>query len=647
MPTEEYTADDSFTVPSGVQVVEIETHGENGEGGSVNSANETSTSGGGSGAKATGDLSVSGGDILYIRFPNGGVGADSGGAVGGFGGHGADVRQNSTSTSSIVISSGGGGGGGAARATHNETGNVSADSGGGGTANGGNGGDASTESGSGSVSGSGGSGASQSGITGADGSGDSDSGSAFDAGAAGGGGGGGAAGGGGGTGNCEGSTADFSFDTFCVSAAAGGGAGGGTTSGVSNATTTNGGSEYSGGRVILTYSLPAPGAPVNTEQTVTGTNTAEASWDEDTSGGTPDHYELEVNEDGGGWTLVDGNVTSTSYTYTITAGVDTVRFRVRAENSGGTSNWSYTTTKSTEITSVTPSNTDDTSFDLSWDAADDATEYDVLLAESSGSSEGDYSIDQTVSGTTATVSGLENGERYFARPIARYPNTDSLGPEKTTTTTVPSPTLDSLDTTVKREVTVNYTLNDNSTDGDVLVELSPDGGSTWPESVTVSGLSQTSMTFTGLLDGEEYTARVTRNTDHASAQSGTASAQTILPAPLDLTHPTEGETTSEYDWSPQHNNGNTRVEYKRGDGAEWETYSTLGNDATAETVDGLLNGEEYDSRVVAETDDAETTDYDPDVKPGEPWTFQKPLTVEDSEFDKPLENSGTVQPTDT
>lgn len=358
----------------------------------------------------------------------------------------------------------------------------------------------------------------------------------------------------------------------------------------------------------LDAASPQPAAPTNVSQTVEGNDQIQVDADENTTAGSYDTYRIEVSEDSGSWTPV-ATPSSMPYTYTATESVDSHQFRVRGENSYGSSDWVTTATKSTDITSLTVSNADATSFDLSWDAADDASDYDVLLAEAMGSTEADYSVDQTTTSTGATVTGLENGEMYYARAIARYPSADSLSTvEASTTTALPDPTLDSLDVSVIREVTVNYSLNDNSSDGDVLVELSRDGGSTWKYSQTVSDLSATSVTFTGLRDGEEYTARVTRSTDHATSQSGTMSAITILPAPGGLTHPVVGDTSADYEWMPQHNYGQTRVEYKRTSDSTWQTYSTLDNDATMETVDGLRNGEAYDSRVVAETEHAETVD---------------------------------------
>lgn len=63
--------------------------------------------------------------------------------------------------------------------------------------------------------------------------------------------------------------------------------------------------------------------------------------------------------------------------------------------------------------------------DLSWDAAGSATEYAVYQAESSGTDTGDYSEVATTANTSATVTGLENGEEYFFRVAGRNALTDT------------------------------------------------------------------------------------------------------------------------------------------------------------------------------------------------------------------------------
>ncbi|MEE6210861.1 LamG-like jellyroll fold domain-containing protein [Salarchaeum sp. III] len=170
---------------------------------------------------------------------------------------------------------------------------------------------------------------------------------------------------------------------------------------------------------------------------------------------------------------------------------------------------------------------------LSWALPPGVKATEVYRAEDSGSATGDYSRIASLSNgeTTYTDSSLVDGESYYYRIRATYENTASnLTEEQVATTTLPAPTLDSLDAGTLREITVSYTLPDNSTDGDIVIERSTDGGATWTTVATITDLSKTSYTDTGLLDGVSYTYRLQRRTDHASAESGTLSATTILPA---------------------------------------------------------------------------------------------------------------------
>jgi len=348
--------------------------------------------------------------------------------------------------------------------------------------------------------------------------------------------------------------------------------------------------------------------PESVTQTVTGADSATPSWSAPSTGSSPSGYDVDRRLDGGSWTRVVSDHPETSYDDSFASSADTVQYRVRSTASYGASDWVSTSTKSTNITTLSASTTTGDSIDLNWDAVDDTTDYDVLFAEASGSTESDYSIDQTVSGTSATLSGLEDGERYYARVVARYPGPDSLSPEADATTVLAAPSLDSVDDSVEDELTVNYSLPDDSTDGDVLVELSDDGGSTWGDSTTVADLSATTATITGLPDGVTYTARVTRRTDHAEAVSGTQTATTSLPAATDLTVGAIDAASIELSgWTVEADNGQQRVEYKQSDASQWQTdASTLGLSTTTEVIDGLLTGEAYDIRVVTSTPDTET-----------------------------------------
>jgi len=90
--------------------------------------------------------------------------------------------------------------------------------------------------------------------------------------------------------------------------------------------------------------------------------------------------------------------------------------------------------------------------------------------------------------------------------------------------------------------------------------------------------------------------------------TGPASVVTALPAPTGLSHSNEGDESVEYSWTANHSRGETRVEYREDGKTDWQTFSTVPYSTETETVTGLLNGQLYESRVVAQTDDATAVD---------------------------------------
>jgi len=597
MPTETYSFDGSFTVPPGVGEVTVVCKGEGGgTGADGDQSNYEDGGDGGPGGLVEGTLNVNSGETLYIRInDDGGAGTGGYNALGdsGEGGGSADIRYGGTSRNDRVAVAAGGGGGGTGQTK------TGGDGGPGGAGIGGDGlapdGDVQEWSGKGGTQNSGGDSGeifgddfgAEDGSFGPGGKGASDSGNA------GGGGGGGWYGGGGGIGGGNGGY--------------GGGGGSNYTGGLDTVARNEQGTTYDH-EVQISYQI-APYKPINVTQTVVGDDTIDLSWDDDPSGGDAENYRVEAKEDESAYSFVT-NTSSQAYTYTADPATNTHRFRVRASNSVGSSSFGYTLAVDTDPTGLSVADISSSQVSLSWDAVRDAADYDVFRAETLGSAESDYTLVATEATSPYTDTGLEDGERYYYRVRAAYPGTDSqLTAEVNASTPLPAPTVEALDWSTPREVGIGYTLNDNSTDGDIRIERSADGGTTWTEVATITDLSATEYADTGLLDGQEYTYRLTRRTDHVEAKSATMSAITVLPAPTDLTTPTIGETSAEYAWTATHNQGQTRVEYRRaGEGDSWTTYETVGNETASATVDGLLNGERYEGRVVAQTDDAETED---------------------------------------
>ncbi|MDF9748435.1 fibronectin type III domain-containing protein [Natrinema salsiterrestre] len=358
----------------------------------------------------------------------------------------------------------------------------------------------------------------------------------------------------------------------------------------------------------ITYesTVSPPDPPENTTIDLAGITQFDVSWTEPSTGGRIDNYRVQRSVDGGSYsTVATPGSSTTSYTDTdITTDTD-YRYRVRSENSLENSDWSYTTTRTSGGAPKTPAigTPTETSLPLSWtNPAGDLDTVEIHVSTSSGTTLSDYSLLTTDTTGDYTHTGLVNGRTYHYRLVAVYPDGDSSPTsEISETTLLPNPTLDAV-TAGYREVVVDWTLNDNNPDGDVTVYR--DGGSV----TTITELATTSYTDDGLLDGEEYSYYIERATPDASGSTGSLSDVTDLPAPTDLTVDAITATSTDLSWADNHNYGDTEVQYKQSDAASWTTFSTLALNTEAETISDLLNGEQYDARVVAVTEHSSTVD---------------------------------------
>lgn len=179
-----------------------------------------------------------------------------------------------------------------------------------------------------------------------------------------------------------------------------------------------------------------------------------------------------------------------------------------------------------------------------------------------------------------------------------------------------APTNLSLDASTEGEMTLSWT--DNAAFNDSYIKRRRNTGeSSWEAFAGVTGSEGTSHTESGLLDGESYDfqvyARVMQYrhgvqgpSNYHQAYSDIATGVTLLPAPTNLTTSTVTADSAEYEWTANHNYGDTRVEYKPTSDSAWQTFSTVARSTETETVTGLRNGEAYDARVVAETEHTAT-----------------------------------------
>jgi len=532
MPSQTFTSEGSFTVPSGVDQLTIECLG-----GATGSAN-----GGRAYAEA---VSVSPGETLYVRFePGGSGGTQDGGNCssnngGNSGAQSADVRQGGTALADQILVAGGAGGAGGGGEYSAGTDPAGGAGGAGGPDQAEDGADGedtefSSDGGAGGAGGTQSSGAGR----GAGGAG-GDASSTFSDGCAGGGGGGGA-------GYYGGVGGDGATET------GGGGGGGGGSNYVSVGTNTaNIRGVASGPEVTISYVEP-PAAPDNVAQSVTGDDQIDVSWDEDTSGGTVDTYRLQVSEDGGAWTTV-ATPTTTSFTYSATRATNEHQFRVRAENSRDVSSYVTTATVATDPTGLAVTSHDTGSIALDWTGVRDAASYRVLRALSSGADAGDYAEVATPTSTSYTDTAVEVDTTYYYRVQAVYSGTNSqLTTEVSQRTDSP---VANLAVAAVGQTSVDLSWTDNGTeDTEIRVQRRkqyPDGFGPWATIATLAP-DVTSYSDTTVQPDRTYeyrlvsvTSNTTVTTDAVSATTTSAGVrQYRVPSTgwyVEIDHPTEAD----------------------------------------------------------------------------------------------------------
>ena len=206
----------------------------------------------------------------------------------------------------------------------------------------------------------------------------------------------------------------------------------------------------------------------------------------------------------------------------------------------------------------------------------------------------------------------------------------------------PVPTLQTVEALDGDRIELSWTATSSV---DVYRSQSPGGLSRGDYSEVATGVNSP-YTDTGLDDGERYFYRIAESGGGALSNEGDAT--TRLPSPTALAVDAVGADSIGLSWTSNHDNGQTRVEYRPTGTSAWSAGPTVDNSTETATISGLRNGERYDLRVVATTEHADALDATNfDVAPGQTYTFSKPLDPETMPFAKPLVNAGTVTPDDT
>ena len=370
-------------------------------------------------------------------------------------------------------------------------------------------------------------------------------------------------------------------------------------------------------RIIVAFASPdPPSAPAAPTLTISGSGNIDVAWLTPTSSGysSISDYDVRYKE-----TLVtaweDRSHSGTALSTSITGLTNGTSYdvQVRASNADATGPWSTTSAD-------TPANlggpgapapptltSAGQQISVSWlEPADNGgsaiNDYDLEWRQGT---EGNWTdLDHTGTATTATITGLTNGQEYQVR--VRAYNSTTYGNWSGTSQATPSTTpaqVDRLAVSVNSESLVamwSAPANNGApiSDYDVQYRQGNTGAfSPWDHVGTA-----TSTTITGLTNGQEYEIQVraeNSNGDGPWSASATGTPADFPDAPATPSI-TSLDTQLRASWTaPADNGGPIRgydVEYREGTQGDWEVHTHLGTGTTA-TITGLQNGQPYQVQV--------------------------------------------------
>lgn len=358
---------------------------------------------------------------------------------------------------------------------------------------------------------------------------------------------------------------------------------------------------------VDTFSEPEPPATPTLSRDATRASEIDLSWTDDSANQSYNLYRAEAS----GSTVSDytqiAEVTATAYTDSGLENGERYYYGVTGENAQGESDLSNEIAGTTALPASTPALDTSTIGELgiSWSKQDNSSdgEWELYRSEVAGSL-GSRIADGLAPPTTSyTDTAVEEGEQYYytLRRITDHASADAMA----NAIAALRPLTDIATTPGLRSIDLSWTVQDNSPDGDILLERKPTGGS-W-SNVTTLDDDTASYADSGLLDGERYRYRLTRRTDHAEAAETSSAATTDLPAPTNLSESNVTASGADLSWAASHNYGDTLVQLKPV-GGSWTTVATVSRDTENYPLSMLRNGERYRARVRARTEHTKTTD---------------------------------------
>lgn len=251
-------------------------------------------------------------------------------------------------------------------------------------------------------------------------------------------------------------------------------------------------------------------------------------------------------------------------------------------------------------------------IDLTWSNNDNSTDGSITVEQSTdgGATWTDVFTDLLPSTTSVTHDfSLSDGQTYEYRITRSTDHTSATGPSAAITTATP-PSAPSLDATVEDEITVSWT-DSSSEDGYNVYREQTSDVTTSGRNVASVGANTTSITDTGLEDGEKYfyAVSLTKN-GYETDTSPATSATTVLPSASTLSATVNDENEIELSWTNNDDSGDGGIDIERStDG--FSTVTTIASGllptTTAHTDSTTAAGTTYEYRIKRYTIHASST----------------------------------------
>jgi titin len=370
--------------------------------------------------------------------------------------------------------------------------------------------------------------------------------------------------------------------------------------------------------------VTVPGAPSLSSATPAN-GQVQLSWSAPNDGGAPvQHYVIYewVGTDTSGppSSVIETTDASTSYTVGQLTNGRSYSFAVAAVNSVGTGSASsslsaipVTEPAAPTLTSATPGNGQ---VVLSWSApADDGgspvTDYVIYEYPGSNTAATATPVDTHSAGTTATVTGLENGESYTftIEAVNSVGNGPASGSLSATPVSVPGAPAAGSATAGNGQVQISWSAPSTNgglpITGYVINEYV--GRSTSGTLKTIAtGSTATSDTIAGLTNGQPYTFTVQaiNSVGKSLASSSLSATPATVPGVPSLDPATPGDSQVQLSWSAPPDGGAPITgyvinEYLGGSVSGTPTTTTTASPTTSDTITGLANGQQYTFTVQA------------------------------------------------